>query len=482
MSAFGSYLLGASGGLQSYSYDYFGRLAYEGNPENTNYTEVTDGVAAGSGKCPSGGSIYECNVITDYAGRSIVIAYTGYGFVTEVVDPIGRAYPIGVDSTLDLASVSDPAGDTWRFGYTSNEASPENHNMATLTDPDGHATTYNYTYSSGNANGMVSSVLDATGANRTTFSYGYLCGGSCADTSQYTTVSYPDAQYVYDELADGIIYAQGIGTEIQGGPLFANWTYDWGGVGSNQVTETVLGPTGPSGSSSYEETVDVTDGVGNHLQTTNALGGVTTAAYNSYNEPCFVSPPGVPLPSGASCANPPAAGSGATLYAYDLYGNEIERADPMGNITVYAYTSLGELCYLVPPGVSIPSGSSCTNAPPGSARYDFDADNVLLAETTPDGVGTNYGYDTTTYTHDPDGEITSMVSPNGNLSGANPANYETYYYYDSAGRLREVGAPMGRDTYYSYDQASNLTEVEDPSGFYYTYAYDSDNRQCLSAP
>ena len=93
---------------------------------------------------------------------------------------------------------------------------------------------------------------------------------------------------------------------------------------------------------------------------------------------------------------------------------------------------------------------------------------------------------TTTYTYNADGQKTSETSPDGNLPGANAANYTTTYVYGPSGQLISqtqaggVGATVTpRTTSYTYDTNGNRTSMTDPRGYTTTYSYNSNNQQTL---
>jgi RHS repeat-associated protein len=208
--------------------------------------------------------------------------------------------------------------------------------------------------------------------------------------------------------------------------------------------------------------------------------GTTNYAYNPFDEVCWMAPANVAIPSNSSCTNGPAAGSGATFYTYDSYGNLIEEVDPMGVATYYGYDSNGMPCWQTVPGTGVSSPPPACSSPPGdSTRFSYNAGAELQSESTPDGIGTSYSYDKTTYpSYNSFGEALTEVSPDGNVSGGVPANYTTTYVYDPAGRLYKVEAPMSRTTTATLDAAGNVDAVTDPAGDVTSAAYDADNRTC----
>jgi YD repeat-containing protein len=129
----------------------------------------------------------------------------------------------------------------------------------------------------------------------------------------------------------------------------------------------------------------------------------------------------------------------------------------MGVITYSNYDSYGFLCWQSIPGASVSPTAPCSTPPAQATSYNYNEGDELLSESTPDGSGSSYTYDTTTYTYNAYGQIQTEVSPDGNVAGGDPANYTTTYYYNAADQLHEVVAPMGRTTIAVLDADGTLT-------------------------
>ena len=113
---------------------------------------------------------------------------------------------------------------------------------------------------------------------------------------------------------------------------------------------------------------------------------------------------------------------------------------------------------------------------PAGGFYVADSGNSMVRH-----VSVSTGIATTTSTYDSDGELLTTISPDGNLPGANAANYTATYAYNSDGELTSIsrgGATghtvTGRVTDYSYDGDGNRTEVTIGSDLT-TTAYDADD-------
>ncbi|MGD0056228.1 MAG: hypothetical protein ABSC34_12430, partial [Acidimicrobiales bacterium] len=95
--------------------------------------------------------------------------------------------------------------------------------------------------------------------------------------------------------------------------------------------------------------------------------------------------------------------------------------------------------------------------------------------------------DTTTYAYDGDGEQTSVTTPDGNLSGANAANFTTVFTYNADGEetVATQGGGAGstvtaRTIDYGYDGDGNVTSMTDARGYVTDFAYNADDEQILS--
>ncbi len=127
----------------------------------------------------------------------------------------------------------------------------------------------------------------------------------------------------------------------------------------------------------------------------------------------------------------------------------------------------------------------------------YNSAGELWYETT--GYGTAAA-STVSYCYDPDGDVTSVVYPDGNTSGiaqcesSSPwavdphgyptqASYQTTYSYDSAGELVTVtrpattAAPHGATTTYTYDPSGQLLTTTDPDGVTATMTYTAAGTQ-----
>lgn len=91
--------------------------------------------------------------------------------------------------------------------------------------------------------------------------------------------------------------------------------------------------------------------------------------------------------------------------------------------------------------------------------YAYNASNMLISTTMPEGGTTQYQYNVF-------GEITKVIDP---------LNKETLYGYDSAGNLTSVTDPLGNETVYTYDLAGNRLTSTDARSKSTSYAYSAFN-------
>ncbi len=137
--------------------------------------------------------------------------------------------------------------------------------------------------------------------------------------------------------------------------------------------------------------------------------------------------------------------------------------------TTYTYDSLGHLTSRTDPKGDTWSGT-------------YDAAGNLTSETGPTGATTSIAYGTdaqptsitgpdggvTTYVYDASGNLTSSTDPNG---------HTTTYAYNSEGEKTSSTDALGHTTTYSYTSAGNLASVTDPNGHTTSYTYDADGHR-----
>ena len=436
--------------------------------------------------------------VTDASGRYLTFSYGTNGDVSSVTDPMGRVTSYAYDSSGNLISVTDPMGRVTKFTYNSG------HLLTTMTDPGGGTLTNTY-----DSSGRVIAQSDPMG-RVTKFSYS---GNPATSTGSTTVMTDPDGNvitHVYKNL-ELVSVTRGSQTAS---PSTWTYTYDPFTLGITSVTD-------PNG----HVTQEIYDRSGNLLSLIDALGNTTTYAYNSLNEvtcmalpeattPCSELNPPASIPAGTPIITPPSSipPPFVTYSQYDSDGNLIWTTTgvyPPGLTTpLYAKTSYnlynGESVTLngVTDSCDTPAPSSslaCATINPDGVvtqiTYNQDGDAIKLSSPdtkliTSSSSGTSSPSSSgelsvITSTYDADGELTSVVSPDGNVPGANKANYTTTYTYDADGELTQKvqGSSSAnitpRVTKYSYDANGNNTSISSSMSPHFVGA---DSATSISSP
>jgi trimeric autotransporter adhesin len=183
-------------------------------------TGTTQPVTSTAITCPA--TAHSCDTIVAASGRGLVIGLDSTGQVTTVTDPLGRQWTYGYSGcttagpgVCDLTSATDPMTNTTSYTYdTSNTRPLLAADLLTITSPNaqpggpdaGDATVNTY-----NTAGQVTTQTDPMG-NKTTFTY-------CATTASlnclnpatgngYVTVTDPDGNHTVYGYADGTLTSQ----------------------------------------------------------------------------------------------------------------------------------------------------------------------------------------------------------------------------------------------------------------------------------
>jgi RHS repeat-associated protein len=512
--------------LTSYAYNAAGELTSSTTPatsdfpsgRTTSYAYSTASTPAygDSGTIPAGLLVS----VTTPGGAVTGYAYYADGDLAQVTQPGGAravyAYD-GLGRALSATTYSDtyPAGLTTAYSY--NAANQP----ATVTYP-----------------GVVNKVTGVTHTLQDSYAYD-TDGNLVSLTQQDLTGGDPTrvTSYTYDDHGE-VASVTGPGTPSTGGtpppqgaasanPAGPTTGYTYNSSGQvaamvdpdgneydytyneyNEVTQVTLTSNStslpaPGGGSSLVLGAYAYDPAGLLATATDAMGRSTNYFYDGDNE----------LIATQSLTS---TGTGRqTTYSYDGAGNLTETdvsdfpvtaADQ--TVTDYVYDAADRLTSMtVDP---VPAGSSAGGYVNQTTSYTYNADNEVLSQAVSGSSGsttTNDGYngadeltsqavvngstdDTTTWTYDQLGQPVSMTSPDGNASGAAPADYTTSYAYDQAGNLAQVtGPPVATQTYtaqtpattrpvtmYGYDTFGDQTQAEDPDGNVTTTGYDAQGQ------
>ncbi len=407
------------------------------------------------------------------------------------------------DGNGDLTSETTPpvpessSGRTTNYLYTASGSTAGGYNGATpppnlqyqVTDPRGEVTQTLY-----DANGDVGETINANNV-KTQYTYDGLgrkiSQKVISDTEPNgvtTTYSYDADNRVVLETDPPFtdpITAPGSTTQVTHTPQVTT-NYDLDGDITSQVTaDTTGGDTSRTvsyGYNTYDQKQSYTDGAGNKTQytsydgygnllsETDAAGNVTNYTYDDDGR--------LKTTTLANYSGGVAGQTGSTITedsrGYDPAGRLISDTDATGRVTSYAYTDNGLT-------------AKVTESAPGSGSYTeetdtYDAAGNLTAKVTDNGATTtDYAVDAgnqvtsqtvdpngtldrvTSYTYDPDDNVTSQSV----AQGSNSAIQSTSYTYDAMGNkttetLTDPGAegPVG---WWPLTQPSGTT-VSDYSG------------------
>ena len=232
---------------------------------------------------------------------------------------------------------------------------------------------------------------------------------------------------------------------------------------------------------------------------TDPAGNTTTIANDQAGQPVVVTGPAVSSQSGQGGV--PVTANPVVTTGYDTFGDQVESSDADGNVTTAAYDEDGRQVSVtdpsyIPPGSSTPAGGTTTMAynnlgeqtkvtdPLGNVtQFSYDQLGDLASQTDPDGG-------TWTYTYDPAGEQTSVTDPTGAQTQATYDNlgnlitttelvrqnasaaYTTTYAYNDASEQISQTSPTGVTIKTAYDPLGEVTSSTDGAGNTWTYAYN----------
>ncbi len=316
-----TYVYDTSNYMNNLCWSYPGSVGAD--PDNDgDYSYDTDGdsgsgqAGAGEVSCsnpPVGATVYaynslgEVTSVTDPMGNTTSYLYNANGEVTSVTDPMGNVTSYGYDAYGNRNSVTDPLGNKTTSAYSLDSQ------LTSSVAPDGNvsgqnpgAYTTSYTYE---PSGQLKSV---TAPGSRTTSYQYDAAGNLVSTtdpmSRVTTSTYDaNGRLCWSYL--GSVSNPSCGSPPSGATLHYY-------VDSTTTESRVVDPNGNATSYTYEDRAYP----GSKTSVTDALGNVTSIAYDANGRVCYSIP---------------------------------------GNLFANGYSALGTC-----PGV--PVGSSVSNAPQGS--------------------------------------------------------------------------------------------------------------------
>ena len=499
----------------SYTFNSSGQLTGESGPGGAALSLTYNTPAPGAGNCPS--SAASCISVTSASGRALVIGSDSSGFVTSVTDPMGRSWiygycspPSSTCSSGDLVKVTDPRGNATTYTYDQGNANTSlDHDLLTVTHPNGQPggpDAGDALLNVYNSSGQVTSQTDPAG-NETTFNYSNLDSSGTG----YTLSTDPDGNQTKFSYDNGVLVGRTLG---YGSSSPSTWSYH--PDSSTLLKDEVIDPNGNETDKGYNGNGDLTFQINPLGAVTsyayNNFDEQTCASLALAATLCTSLSPPAAIAAGSSTITPPSAAppTYVTYNEYDTNGNPIWTTTGVYN-PGSSSASQSRTTYQLYNGQSVSLGAShdsCSASAPNSSlpcatidpdgvvtQLGYNSDGDITSSATPDG---NPGGElaTTTYGYDADGEVTSTTAPKGNLSGANAAVYTTTNEYNGDGQLHSKtvsqtgGGITARTTVYDYDGDGNQISVTDPRQKVTTYDYtagdqltrvtDPDNQQALT--
>jgi len=381
----------------------------------------------------------------DHHNHTTTLAYAPGG-ITVTDGASGQSLVMTTTTGGLVTALSDPAGRTWRYGYT-------NGLLTSVTAPDGAATRYGYDP----ASGLLTTVQDARGG---TTAIGYDAQSRAITVTdpldQSTTLAYQAAGGTADTgNLEGTLVTDPLGGQERD-------LYDAQG---NLVAQT--DPNGYTAASAY-------NGAGDLLTSTDALGAATSYGVDAQGDPVTTTD----------------ALGAPTVYGYDALGRTMAVTDALGDVTRTGYDAAGQvvsatdaLGYATQTGYdALGRTVAVTDALGAATHSQYDAAGRLLTATDMLSHRVAYGYDALGHTvavtdalgkathnaYDADGRLLTATDALGN---------STVYGYDGLGRTVAVTDALGGVARSQYDQAGRLSARSDALGDSTSYGYDLLGRQ-----
>jgi RHS repeat-associated protein len=373
----------------------------------------------------------------DRNGNAVTVQRNGEGRIESVTDPSGRELTFKDNGGGQIESITDPAGHTVTYTY-------EGGKLATVKLPGAAAASWTFHYngsheitSETDARGQTTEreydgshrVISETDPMHNTRKWEY--SGSFISGNETTNVTEPGGgltRMVFNSYGEPTRVTRGYETA-----LATTVTYVYG------LDGLLLSTTDGRGN-----TITYTyDGTGDRISENRPATGETRWGYDGTHDVTSVT-----TPNGET-----------TTIKRDERGNTetIERPAPGAATqkTNYEYTAHGQLESVEDPLKHV-------------WKYEYDSAGDRIAGTGPENDECTWGYDE-------DSNVTSSVSPRGNVEGAEASKYTTKTERDAQERPKKITDPLGHTTKYTYDGDGNLETLTDANGHTTTYTYDADN-------
>lgn len=343
--------------------------------------------------------------------------HTGLGLPTQVTDPNGLLQTLGYDKRGRLTSESAPGAGSRTYAFDG-ESRPTLNASST-----GQSSTFAY-----NVSGRMTSSTDALGQ---------------AVTYSFNTAS--NTLGVQSPRAAPTFNGGSVGSSLVG--TFSSTTVFDNALG---LPARLLGNAGQSTQFNY-------DPAGNLLRETDAANRTIVRTYD-------------PLGRLASEQIP---ASGQTVYRHSAAGYLETVTDPRSLVTTYGSNGFGDV-------------TSINSPDTGSTSYGYDVGGRRTSENRANGKAFQFGWDALarlrtktsgsaveTFTYD------EGTYGKGRLTRINDATGQTVLQYNQAGRLvQQTNTIQGTtyQTYWGYDSHGRLASITYPNGLLVEYGFDAYGR------
>jgi len=417
--------------------------------------------------------------VTDPMGNVTRYEYANeYGFLTAVVDALGRRTSLQYDGSGNAVGVTDAAGGSWRLGRDGwgqvrervdaigNRTGIEEDvvgNVISVTDPLGHKTSWAY-----NPKHEVTSRTDAKGQ---------VTSFTRDDRGLLVEIRHPDGatdRISHDEWNRVVQRTDPLGHSTvwtfddadrlitRTDPLNAISRYSW------DVPGNLLSETDSNGNVTRHEY----DALNRRVRTYDPLSRLTRREFDPEGNLIALTDPAGFITRRSFDANDRLvevvdAKNNRTQVGYDAVGNRISETDANGHTTTLGYDSLNHRVSLTDP----------LNR---TRRWRYDGGGNMVGMVNARGTETDFEYDSlgrTTRRANPDTDDRWSFDELGNVIRTANANEEALFSYDSRSRMTESRYPaLNMRFLYGYDLASRLLSLRYPAGETVSYDWDAADR------
>jgi RHS repeat-associated protein len=387
------------------------------------------------------------NQMTDRNGNSINITVQADGRVTNITDPVGRAFTVNYTTTSGnnrrISNITDGVR-TVSYGYDSN------FRLTTVTDPSGVITRYTY-----DANGYLASVRDHANTAVESFTHNTPQGETLPKLRTLTDHFSNVETYVYNTV-EGIVTATDSNNRVTT-TWFDTSLYPIRVLDADNK-ETLTEYNLDNGINRWGEPRMIRDRNGNATYYDRDARGNVERIVNPDN-----SERGLQYDTNDNLVREVDEDGRRTYFVYDANNNLLRTARPL-TVTAPAYNPNGNQDHQNMFAVTVNTYITRTNM--GTAG-NLTVRGLLATVTDPEG-------NTTTFAHDIHGNVASQT---------NALNRTTNYVYNSFGWLMSETSPRNNSVRYFYDRAGRLlkkeTDVDDISGISFIverFVYDANGR------